>query len=85
MKKTFLLIGCAVLLAIGIVSISCKKDEKKKTNGGGGGGDGKCTCTYTYNGITIPYEFDEDEIGEMTCSQFAAFLNQYGYGTYKCN
>ena len=79
MKKTFLLIGCVVLLAIGVVSISCKKDEKSN-NGGLTAG---CVCTVT--GPELPNGKQEYSIPKLaldmagvTCAQYKSwFLDLY--------
>lgn len=40
MKKAILLIGCLSLLTVGIISVSCSKDDEWKG----------CKCTYWYDG-----------------------------------
>lgn len=82
-KKIFLLIGCFALLTMGIVGISCKKEEKKEWKG--------CTCTAKFDdgdketntwsaaelkeeGISSCSQLkkeilsDEDDIVSLTCS-----------------
>ena len=40
MKKVFLLAGCLSLLAVGIIGVSCSKDEEWKG----------CRCTFEFDG-----------------------------------
>ena len=72
MKKTFLLIGCMVVLALGIISISCKKEESKNE-------DSKnkvvCTCTFKYEGnVSDPVDATQNDLkeaGAKSCNEFA--------------
>ena len=67
MKKTFLLIGCLLVLALGITTISCKKDKKEDSKG--------CTCTAKYDGTLLGTEkIPESELEGMSCSELTEEL-----------
>ena len=64
MKKTFLLIGCLLVLALGITTISCKKDKKEDSEG--------CTCTMKYDGKNFEggtFKVPAEELEGMSCSE----------------
>jgi len=70
MKKTFLLIGCLLLLAIGVISVSCKKEEKSKG----------CTCTFKYQGEPIPeatIKLTEKETEGNSCAKITKDANDF--------
>ena len=75
MKKTFLLIGCLLLLGIGVIGISCKKDDKNDKN------KVACTCTLKYDSQVIGNEDatngDLKEMGAKNCEEFADAVIDY--------
>ena len=69
MKKTFLLIGCLLLLGIGVIGISCKKESK-----------GGCTCSAKYEGQTIPdstFKISAADTEGYSCSEITKETNEY--------
>ncbi|MDR1552885.1 MAG: hypothetical protein LBS69_05425 [Prevotellaceae bacterium] len=74
MKKIILLIGCLSLLAVGIISVSCSKDDE--WNG--------CKCTYKYEGETETETITLADLKEYeldsyikSCSQMEDFFDEY--------
>ena len=67
MKKVFLLAGCLSLLAIGIFTVSCKKDEKEWKG---------CTCTAvegTYRYTFTVTAAEAREFGAENCGTVRAY------------
>jgi ABC-type glycerol-3-phosphate transport system substrate-binding protein len=60
MKKSILLVGCLILLAVGVVSVSCSKDDDWKG----------CRCTLDGETITITAEEAKAE-GYNSCAEIA--------------
>jgi len=92
MKKTLLLIGCLVVLSLGIIAISCSKS----TGVAGVGTVKYCDCTLTGNwviafgGPTAKLAISASTIygsGKAfeTCAELSAYLNENPeYGTASC-
>jgi len=77
MKKSILLIGCLVLLAIGIVTISCKKENK-----GGYYTGSACSCTVKgpdlpAEGYTVSVPQAYLDAAKITCSNFKKHFYDY--------
>ncbi|MDR0754342.1 MAG: hypothetical protein LBF04_03025 [Prevotellaceae bacterium] len=72
MKKAILLIGCLSLLTVGIISVSCSKDDEWKG----------CSCSYYYNGeketetVTVA---DIKEAGLESYIKSCAELEDFAY------
>ncbi|MCL2040597.1 MAG: hypothetical protein FWG84_00975 [Bacteroidales bacterium] len=68
MKKVILLLGCLGLLTVGILGVSCKKDDDKKDNFKG------CSCTLRYadgdKSTEIITPADAQEFGITSCKKF---------------
>ena len=72
MKKGFLLVASLALLGIGLVGVSCSKDDDDK-----GGAKWKgCRCSSTVEGIPFSIDFPAEEIKPITsCSVLQAGVN----------
>ena len=70
MKKVILLVGCFSLLALGAISVSCKKDKDWKG----------CSCTFLF----LPLgEFPAEDLkaeGINNCSELQASLTDENEG-----
>ena len=65
MKKVFLLAGCLSLLAVGIIGVSCKKDEAKEEPKEEAKKEWKgCICTLEYDGERETHTFTAAELKE---------------------
>ncbi|MDR2293436.1 MAG: hypothetical protein LBE11_08205 [Prevotellaceae bacterium] len=73
MKKLILLIGCLSLLTVGIISVSCSKDDDEWKG---------CSCSYYYDGeketetITVA---DIKEFGFESYIKTCAELENFAY------
>jgi len=69
MKKVMLLTGCLSLMAVGVISVSCNKDEKKEWKG--------CTCTLmedSYRDTIIVTAAEARTYGAENCGTVRAYL-----------